>query len=83
MVTEVVCAEDNCNGNGYNEPSHQSRNHVGRDSNNFQHIYSVLNTLKNENTRLKDEIEKLKNTTKTQLQLINSSIVRLVPVATY
>ena len=86
MLAEVECAEGNGNGNddhNRSDPSHQSRNRFGRDSNDFQYIYSVLNTLKNENMRLKDEVEKLKSTTKTQLQLINSSIVRLIPVATY
>ena len=40
-------------------------------------------SLKNENVQLRNEIERMKNGTRAQLRMINSSINRLVPVAMY
>ena len=46
-------------------------------------ITAALTLLRNENIQLRNEVERLRNRTRSQLKMINSSIKRLSPVSTY
>ena len=49
----------------------------------LRYISSALTSLRNKNIQLRNEIERLKTTTKVQLRMVNSSIKRLIPTAIF